>query len=109
VGLGLGSGEIPEVLLGALADDSSSVRVAAAQSVALLGDPERAKGVLLESLKDEDPWIRLMAVIAIDELDVIAQTVRDDLRPYREDESKYVARVANRILNRIEGTSERVR
>jgi uncharacterized sulfatase len=109
VGLGLGSGDVPEALRRAMSDASASVRVAAAQSVARLGDPKSAKAVLLESLKDEDPWIRLMAVVAIDETDTIATTVLDDLRPYREDESKYVARVANRILNRIEGTSERVR
>lgn len=109
VGLGAGSTDAMDMLVTAMDDASVCVRIAAAQSVAKLGAPKRAKETLLSALKDESHWVRLMAALAIDETDAIAAMVLDDIRPYRKDESKYVSRVVNRTLNRVEGTSEQVR
>jgi hypothetical protein len=56
-----------------------------------------------------DHWVRLMAVTVVDEQPDVIDHFLDDLRSLREDDSKYVARVVNRTLNRIEGTSVSVR
>ncbi|MGA1196455.1 MAG: HEAT repeat domain-containing protein, partial [Candidatus Latescibacterota bacterium] len=108
VGLGLVK-QGKDKLKQSLKDASPSVRVASAQSLIQMGRANEATPVLLTSLTHEDPWIRLMAALAIDENDAVAKTVLDQLPPYREDKSKYVARVVNRTLNRIQGTSEQVR
>ena len=109
IGLGLMEGDVPGALRNILDDGSGSVAVAAAQSVGQQGDVEAAVPVLQSLANDENEWVRLMAVIAIDESDQIASASKDALRPLREDPSKYVARVANRTLNRLENTTTRVR
>jgi hypothetical protein len=110
IGLRSQKGAVPETLVRAMKDASACVRIAAAQSVATRGDVGAAKGPILAGLKEESPWVRLMAaLLAIDGNETLASSALEDIRPYRKDESKYVARVVNRTLNRIEGTSESVR
>lgn len=109
VGLGAGSGPVSGGLEDAMEDRSACVRVAAAQSVVRLGNRDAARASLLKSLNDDSHWIRLMAALAIDEDDTMAALSLEEIRPYRADESKYVSRVVNRTLNRLEGTSESVR
>jgi N-sulfoglucosamine sulfohydrolase len=109
IGLGTQDGAASDALVKAMTDASSCVRIAAAQSVARRGGLDRAKEPILNGLKEKSPWVRLMAALAIDGNEALAHSALENIRPYRKDESKYVARVVNRTLNRIEGTSESVR
>ena len=92
-----------------LNDNSFSVRIAAAQALLNLGDLNASLPTLRQGLDHADHWIRLMAVTVFDEQPKLSNGLIKALRPLREDDSKYVARVVNRTLNRIEGTAVSVR
>jgi uncharacterized sulfatase len=96
-------------LMTRLNDNSFSVRIAAAQALLNLGDLNASLPTLRQGLDHADHWIRLMAVTVFDEQPKLSNGLIKALRPLREDDSKYVARVVNRTLNRIEGTAVSVR
>lgn len=77
----------------ALVDPSPCVRIAAAQRL------QRIDKLAVE-LASRDEWVRLMAVIALDELGEKARPAIRVLQIAREEkENKYIARVANHALN----------
>lgn len=86
----------------ALIDVAPVVRIAAAQRLERIDK-------LVEGLASREPWTRLMAVIALDELGEKARPALRALRIAREGkENGYVARVANHALNTLLGESNAV-
>ena len=93
----------------AMKDDSPSVRVAAARAVARLGDPAAALPVLEAELKSDLEWVRLEAAIVLDEMEEQARPAISSLKAALKNQpNKYIIRVANRAVNDLEGTENRV-
>ena len=96
----------------ALADASPSVRVAAAMACLRAGDDPRAVAALKSALADPEEMIRLEAGNAADRIGDRARAVEKELKACLNDsrnETNYPARVANRVLNRLRGTTAEVR
>lgn len=96
--------------LAAVMDDSSpNVRIAAARAVARLGDPESALPTLKQELASEHQWGRLAAAIVLDQMGEQARPALDALQEALHDQpNKYIVRVANKAINDLLGTKNRV-
>ena len=94
----------------AMKDNSPSVRIGAARAVARLGAPDMAIPVLVRELKSEHQWGRLAAAIVLDEMDEQARPALDALQQAvkQRQPNKYIVRVANRAVNDLLGTENRV-
>ena len=94
----------------AMKDNSPSVRIGAARAVARLGAPDMAIPVLVSELKSEHQWGRLAAAIVLDEMDEQARPALDALQQAvkQRQPNKYIVRVANRAVNDLLGTENRV-
>ena len=92
-------------------DSSPSVRIGAARAVARLGKPEIAIPLLVNELKSEHQWGRLAAAIVLDEMDEAARPALKALQEAvkQPQPNKYIVRVANRAVNDLLGTDNRVR
>jgi hypothetical protein len=66
VALGTGATPAEPALRDALADESPSVRITAAEALGVLGDHAAALPVLVKSLEHESPLVRLMAMNVLD-------------------------------------------
>ncbi len=94
---------------GALGDRSAVVRVAAARALIRMGESGEALPILTAELAGPEQWTRLHAAIALDEAGAVARPAIPDLRRALENQpNKYIVRVANRALNDLEGTENRV-
>ncbi len=94
----------------AVADESTTVRVAAAAALAR-DDAARpdALHALEAALADKDEWIRVQAATALDELGELARPSLDSLRKALDDRmNKYVVRIANHAVNALTGSDNRV-
>ncbi|MCA9214840.1 MAG: sulfatase-like hydrolase/transferase [Planctomycetales bacterium] len=97
-----------------LIDASIVVRVAASRALCRMNEPDDALPVLVDSLKNGQQWERLHAIIVLDEINEMARPVIDEMKlalNYRDDlvaKGKYTVRVANRALNELLGTDNRV-
>ncbi|MFO0877741.1 MAG: sulfatase-like hydrolase/transferase [Gemmataceae bacterium] len=103
-GLGAHRGSAPAeaALRRALADESPVVRVAAADSLRRLGRPDKILDVLTKCLKDDNPWVRHGAALAIDELGPGAAPAREALKAAARDSNDYVVRVVTHTLGRLD-------
>ena len=103
-------GQAMEVAKKAMKDGSPSVRIGAARAVALLGAPEVAIPVLVSELQSEHQWGRLAAAIVLDEMDEEARPALKALQEavQQRQPNKYIVRVANRAVNDLLGTENRV-
>ncbi|MBS1827773.1 MAG: sulfatase-like hydrolase/transferase [Acidobacteria bacterium] len=90
----------PEMESG-LTDESATVRIAAAKTLVRIP-------VLIKELTHSDPWTRLAAAQALDELGGNARPALDALRAARKDENRYVARVANHAVNQLTNSNNDV-
>ncbi|MEA3364096.1 MAG: sulfatase-like hydrolase/transferase [Candidatus Hydrogenedentes bacterium] len=111
-GLGLLNSEAPRDALATSLDDSSpTVRVAAALALFRCGSAdEQTLDVLRHELQSPKEWVRLHAAIALDEMGEAARPAEQELKEALDDtHNKYVVRVANRALNQLLGTNNRVR
>ena len=89
-------------LLAATEDTSPVIRVAAARALWKLDQTERALQVLMKQLASPLEWVRLHAATVLDEMDEDARPAILALQEALKDRNnKYVARVANRALNRV--------
>ncbi|MCP4849094.1 MAG: sulfatase-like hydrolase/transferase [Verrucomicrobiaceae bacterium] len=104
-------GQALEAARKAMKDNSPSVRIAAARAVARLGKPEIAIPLLVNELKSEHQWGRLAAAIVLDEMDEEARPALKALQEAvkKPQPNKYIVRVANRAVNDLLGTDNRVR
>ena len=109
--LALGNEATPAkpALLAALDDSSPDVRVAAAESLAHLGERERALRVLESALREKDVFVRLAALNAAGRLGTAARPLLPAIRaaamtvPEHKDVSDYVNRLVEYLPGRIEG------
>jgi uncharacterized sulfatase len=91
----------------AIQDESPAVRIAAAAEWRRLEDVDAAMRVLIESLGDASPWVRLEAALALDQLGDAARPAVPALRRVvegREDPAwgdDYPMRVARHILAKL--------
>jgi uncharacterized sulfatase len=93
----------------AMKDDSPNVRIAAARAVARFGDAGAALPTLRAELGSEHQWGRLAAAIVLDEMDEQARPALDSLKAaLKAQPNKYIVRVANRAVNDLLGTENRV-
>ena len=98
-----------ERVVESLDDESPNVRIAAARAVARLGEVDRALEVLQQELASDHQWGRLAAAIVLDEMDDQARPAIDNLKGALQDQpNKYIVRVANRALNELQGTNNKV-
>jgi uncharacterized sulfatase len=89
-------------LIHALTDNAAIVRVAAADQLCRMQFLQHGLPALIRELANPDPWIRLHAAIALDELDKRATSATAALEAaYGDRENPYVARVAERALQTL--------
>ena len=120
IGIGnLADGKLPEALdstavkskLSAMCkDDSPCVRIAAARGLLKLKDPQLALTTLKQELQSDHQWGRLRATIVLDEAGEAARSLIPELKACLENQpNKYITRVANRTLNVLLGTDNKVK
>jgi HEAT repeat protein len=91
-----------------LADDSASVRLAAAETVCRLGDSESALPVLVKALNNDSPAVRLQAGIALAALGSQARPVLPSVRRALEEESRqgdysmYIRWILERVVRQTQ-------
>lgn len=104
-------GEAAAALEAGLEDALPECRIASAYGTAADGRKvEQAVELLTTELSSDREWVRLLAAIALDELDEVGRPAVGALKVALEDrENKYVVRVANRALNELLGTENLVR
>ena len=78
------------------------VRVAAVDALRRLGKADKALPVLTKCLKDDNPWVRHEAALAIDELGARAAPAKEALTKALKDDNSYVVRVVRHTLAVIE-------
>lgn len=99
-----------EKLIGKLQDDSPVVRVAAARALCKQGNVEKGLPILIDELQSKAEWVRLASALVLDEIGSAARPAIPVLQKALEDkENKYVVRVANRVLNVLNSTKNKVR
>lgn len=95
---------------GMLQDEEPIVRIAAARALCHMDDTKDALTVLKTELAHKEQWTRLNAAIVLDEIDEQAKPAVPALKEALKDkQNKYVVRVANRALNQLLGTQNKVR
>lgn len=113
----IGVGDMPDQAAAAqvrleelLSDEAPCVRNAAARALLKLGQTDRALEQLKQELVSEHQWARLRAAIVIDEAGEVARPLVPELRACLENQpNKYITRVANRTLNVLLGTNNKVK
>ncbi|MEM7230965.1 MAG: sulfatase-like hydrolase/transferase [Planctomycetota bacterium] len=99
----------PDRLAELLKDKSPIVRIAAARALLHAGVTDSTLLLLKTELASDAEWVRLGAAIVLDEVDEKARPAIPELKKALGDRNKYVARVVNRALNQLEGTTRGVR
>lgn len=98
-----------DTLAALLKDSSAVVRVAAARAYCKIEQPDEALPVLIEELESDEQWTRLHAAVVLDEIDALAKPAVPALKnALKNQPNKYIVRVANRALNELLGTNNRV-
>ena len=113
----IGAGNMPDRAAAAqvrleelLSDEAPCVRNAAARALLKLGQTDRALEQLKQELAGEHQWARLRAAIVIDEAGEVARPLIPQLKACLENQpNKYITRVANRTLNVLLGTNNKVK
>jgi HEAT repeat protein len=95
---------IRQTLPPALTDKALSVRIAAAETLGLAGDAERALPVLVEAMSHPQDPVRIQAVAALEKLGVAARPAEKTLRDASSDSSEYVKRISARALQKLAAT-----
>jgi arylsulfatase A-like enzyme len=105
VALGPEAAGAREALLKRLQDPSPDVRIAAAESLCLLGDTGQALQTLGELLDHENEYIRLHAANALDNIDETARPLLNLLERKMDDGSREVRRVMNKAVADLGGST----
>ncbi|MDP6358774.1 MAG: sulfatase-like hydrolase/transferase [Planctomycetota bacterium] len=94
----------------ALKDSSPVVRIAASRALCRMKKPEAALPVLIAEMQSKHQWGRLHAAIVLDEIEDMARPAIEALKKgLKNQPNKYITRVANRALNDLLGTDNKVR
>ncbi|MGZ0709661.1 sulfatase-like hydrolase/transferase [Coraliomargarita sp. W4R53] len=92
-----------------LTDQSPAVRIASARALCRAGADEFGLPVLSQELAGDNQWARLEAAIVLDELDEIARPTLAALQAALKNQpNKYIIRVANKAVNDLQGTQNKV-
>jgi hypothetical protein len=94
-----------DAVLPLLADESPAVRIAAAETLGLMGEPGRALPVLVEAMSHPQDAVRIQAVAALEKLGPAARPAEKALQDATSDSSEYVKRISTRAQQRL-GTSQ---
>jgi HEAT repeat protein len=92
------------VLRGLLNDTAPAPRIAAAETLGLLGEADRALPVLVAAMSDPQEAIRIQAVSALEKLGEAARPAEATLRAATTDSSEYVKRISTRALQKLDAT-----
>ncbi len=98
VALGEQAGVADAALRKALADESVDVRIAAAEAIGQLGDAATALPVLVESLRHDEPLVRLAALNVLDRLGPSAAPAASAIRAAGTTATGPVADYVNRMV-----------
>jgi HEAT repeat protein len=90
----------------ALSDKALSVRIAAAETLGLVGDTERALPVLVEAMSHPHDLVRIQAVAALEKLGDDARPAEKTLRDATSDSSEYVKRISARALLKLDSPAK---
>jgi HEAT repeat protein len=92
-------------------DSSTVVRIAAARAILRMNtDEPAALKELKKALQSPEQWSRLHAAIALDEADEQARPAIPALKKALNNQpNKYITRVANKALNDLLGTQNKVK
>lgn len=95
-----------ELIFLRMEDEVPAVRIAASRALCKTGQLEKPLRVLMKELDSDDDWVRLLAAQVLDEMGDDARIAEKALqnRIDVDDPNKYVVRVANRALNKMNGT-----
>ena len=92
-----------------LDDDSPAVAIASARALCRIGLTDRGLAALEAHLSGDNEWARLEAIIVLDELE---ETARPSLavmqHALKEQPNQYIVRAANKAVNDLLGTENRV-
>ncbi len=88
-----------ETLLPLLNDKSAAPRIAAAESLCLLGQTEKSVPVLVAAMDDPQDSVRIQAVAALEKIGPAAQPAIATLEKAISDPSEYVKRISERSLS----------
>ncbi len=92
-----------------LADSSPAVRIAGARALCRMGWTGEGLPALSKELSGDNEWARLEAAIVLDELDEAARPELEPLQMALKDQpNKYIIRVANKAVNDLLGTENKV-
>jgi uncharacterized sulfatase len=86
-----------------LEDPSMVVRVAAAHAMCDWGEERIALPVLVEALKNPTDKTRMFAMVALDKIGEKARPALPQIQAAAQDSDDYVTRVAQTVLNRLQG------
>lgn len=93
-----------------LSDKSPCVRIAAARALLKFNDPKKALAALKKELASEHEWGRLRAAIVLGEAGELARPLIPEMQACLTDQpNKYITRVANRTLNLLLDTDNKVK
>jgi uncharacterized sulfatase len=94
----------------AIKDETPAVRIAAARALCRTGNPDLGLPVLVKELESDNQWARLEAAIVLDELDEQARPALAALQgALKKQPNKYIVRVANKAVNDLLGTDNKVK
>ncbi|MDF1823418.1 MAG: sulfatase-like hydrolase/transferase [Verrucomicrobiales bacterium] len=100
---------VVEKLEATLKDSSPTVRIAAGRALCRMGAVDPALEVVADEMRGGGEWARLEATIVLDELDEVARPALSSLEAGLADQpNKYIIRVANKAVNDLLGTTNRV-
>jgi len=90
-----------------LEDSSAAPRIAAAESIGLLGQPQKGLPVLIAALDDRQESIRIQAAWALEKLGPAARPAEQALRKATADTSETVKTIARRSIAKLESKKKR--
>lgn len=93
-------------LQSALTDKAPAPRIAAAETLGLLGEAEQALPVLVEALSHPQDAVRIQAVAALERLGEAARPSEQSLRAATSDSSEYVKRISARALTKLDAAKK---
>ncbi|HEY2411257.1 MAG TPA: HEAT repeat domain-containing protein [Pirellulaceae bacterium] len=85
-----------------LEDKSAAPRIAAAQTLGLVGQPEKALPVLIAAMSDPQDSARIQAATALEKLGEAARPAIATLEKGTSDSSEYVKRISERSLQALD-------
>src|SRR5690606_35644161 len=103
------AGGVMAALSDALEDDAPAVSIASARALCRMGLTAKGLAALEEHLSGTNEWARLEAIIVLDELDEAARPSLAAMKgALRDQPNKYIVRTANKAINDLLGTDNRV-